>query len=101
MPVENFGHFMNLVRYVSIYIFDQLSNSLNNLSICPYKEAHYAMQVPAPLGIGTVELDDGDVVKGFICEAWVKDAALSGDSNCTEITHLGGWLPFVEGNQEK
>ena len=59
------------------------------------------MQVPAPLGIGSVELEDGSVVKGFICEAWVKDAALSGDSNCVEITHFGGWLPFVEGNKAK
>ena len=31
-------------------------------------------QVPAPLGIGTVLLEDGSSVKGFICEGWVAVA---------------------------
>lgn len=32
------------------------------------------MQVPPPLGIGTVKLEDGSSVKGFICEGWVAGA---------------------------
>jgi len=30
--------------------------------------------VPPPLGIGTVKLEDGGSVKGFICEGWVAGA---------------------------
>lgn len=44
--------------------------------------------IPAPLCIGSVSLEDGSVVKGFLCET----AGLSGAS---EITHLGGWRAFL------
>ena len=43
--------------------------------------------IPAPLGIGTVTLDDATTVKGFIC----KPAALN---EATEITHHGGWRNY-------
>lgn len=43
--------------------------------------------VPAPLGIGTVTLQDGSHVKGFICEG----AALA---NAQDITHFGGWRAY-------
>lgn len=45
--------------------------------------------VPAPLGIGTLTLDDGREVKGFICEG----AAVKG---AHDITELGGWRAFIE-----
>jgi allophanate hydrolase len=46
--------------------------------------------IPAPLGIGTIELADGGAVQGFLCEsAAIKDAA--------EITHLGGWRKYLAG----
>jgi allophanate hydrolase len=45
--------------------------------------------VPAPLSIGTVDLDDGTHVKGFLCEA----AAAAG---ADDITALGGWREFVK-----
>lgn len=44
--------------------------------------------IPAPLCIGSVSLEDGSVVKGFLCET----AGLSGAS---EITHLCGWRAFL------
>ena len=44
--------------------------------------------VPPPLGIGTVELEDGSLVKGFICEA----AGLAG---AAEITQFGGWRAYL------
>ena len=44
--------------------------------------------IPAPLGIGTIQLEDGSFVKGFICEP----AALSG---AEEITRFGGWRSYV------
>lgn len=56
---------------------------------------HPSHQVPAPLGIGTVDLDDGTQVKGFICEAWVAEAATNGDSRVEDITHLGSWLQYL------
>jgi allophanate hydrolase len=44
--------------------------------------------IPAPLGIGTVELEDGSAVKGFLCEA----SALEGRP---EITSHGGWRSYM------
>jgi allophanate hydrolase len=48
----------------------------------------FVAEVPAPMGIGTVELADGRSVKGFICES----AALEG---ATEITQYGGWRNYL------
>ncbi|HLJ93770.1 MAG TPA: allophanate hydrolase [Gemmataceae bacterium] len=45
--------------------------------------------VAPPLAIGTIELEDGEAVKGFLCESWA--AALARD-----ITSFGGWLAFRE-----
>ena len=45
--------------------------------------------VAPPLAIGTVELEDGEAVKGFLCESCA--AALARD-----ITEFGGWLAFRE-----
>ena len=44
--------------------------------------------IPAPLGLGTVELEDGTPVHGFLCEAH----ALAG---ATDITALGGWRAYL------
>ncbi len=44
--------------------------------------------IPPPLGIGTLRLDDGSCVKGFICESYaVADAA--------DITAHGGWRAWL------
>jgi allophanate hydrolase len=44
--------------------------------------------IPAPLGIGSVELADGVWVKGFICEA-------SGTTGATDISHFGDWRAYL------
>lgn len=44
--------------------------------------------IPAPLGIGSIELSDGSWVKGFLCEA-------TGVSGATEISHMGDWRTFL------
>ncbi|WP_323127251.1 allophanate hydrolase [Marinobacter sp. JSM 1782161] len=44
--------------------------------------------IPAPLGIGKVELADGRWVSGFICEPIGLEGA-------EDITHLGGWRGFL------
>lgn len=45
--------------------------------------------IPSPLGLGKVELIEGDQVVGFICEPYVLEGA-------TEITHTGGWQNWVQ-----
>jgi allophanate hydrolase len=48
----------------------------------------FAERIPAPLGIGKIQLEDGGSVSGFLCEA----GAVSG---LREITSLGGWRAFI------
>ena len=48
----------------------------------------FVAQIPPPLGIGTLELEDGERVKGFVCEAY----AIAGKK---DITSFGGWRRFV------
>jgi allophanate hydrolase len=50
----------------------------------------FVSRIPAPLGIGTLTLDDGEQVKGFLCE----HSALAG---ATDITHYGGWRAYIAG----
>lgn len=45
--------------------------------------------IPAPLGLGRVELEDGSLVTGFICEG---HAALG----ATDVTGYGGWRAYLE-----
>jgi allophanate hydrolase len=44
--------------------------------------------IPPPLSIGTATLDDGSVVKCFLCEPYAIPAA-------REITELGGWRNYL------
>ena len=44
--------------------------------------------IPAPLGLGNVELDDGTWVKGFICEPYAIEGA-------KDISDLGGWRSYM------
>ncbi|MDR3511634.1 MAG: allophanate hydrolase [Caulobacteraceae bacterium] len=48
----------------------------------------FVAEVPAPLAIGTVTLDDGSEVKGFVAEP----RALNG---AEDITALGGWRAYI------
>jgi allophanate hydrolase len=48
----------------------------------------FVAEIPAPLGIGTLDLQDGRVVKGFLCEP----AGLAG---AEEITSFGGWRTYM------
>ena len=54
----------------------------------PTPSARFVARVPAPLCIGTLELEDGTRVSGFLCEAH----ALVGAS---DISRFGGWRPFL------
>jgi allophanate hydrolase len=48
--------------------------------------------IPAPLGIGTVTLEDGQQVKGFLCESHATRGA-------RDITSLGSWRQFIKGER--
>ena len=65
----------------------------------------FLMQIPAPLGLGTVFLDDGSTVKGFICEGYVAnlssqithDMAMPGQSSLKveNITQYASWKQYL------
>jgi allophanate hydrolase len=44
--------------------------------------------IPAPLGLGSLELADGRFVHGFLCEAHALSAA-------KDISHFGGWRAYL------
>ena len=46
--------------------------------------------VPAPLAIGTLPLEDGDAVKGFLCEAHAM-------ADADDISGYGGWRAYLAG----
>ncbi|HEX2713389.1 MAG TPA: allophanate hydrolase [Candidatus Acidoferrales bacterium] len=47
----------------------------------------FLAEIPPPLAIGSITLESGESVKGFLCEAW----AIAG---ATEITRFGGWRAY-------
>jgi allophanate hydrolase len=48
----------------------------------------FVAEIPSPLGIGSLELEDGRVVKGFICEP-------IGLHGARDITSFGGWRAYL------
>lgn len=54
----------------------------------------FVAEIPAPLGIGSLTLADGRVVKGFICEPAALTQAL-------EITEFGGWRSWLASQGSK
>jgi len=48
----------------------------------------FVAEVPPPLGIGSVVLDNGETVKCFICEPYAVAGA-------AEITRFGGWRSYL------
>jgi allophanate hydrolase len=52
----------------------------------------FVAEIPAPLGIGNLQLADGRWVKGFICEPYALEGA-------RDITGFGGWRAFIASQQ--
>ncbi len=52
----------------------------------------FVAEIPAPLGIGTVETRDGSLVKGFICEHHAL-------AHAEDITAFGGWRNYLSAGQ--
>jgi allophanate hydrolase len=53
--------------------------------------AEFVAAIPAPLAIGKIELENGERVTGFLCEA-------CGVEEATDITRFGGWRRYLEGS---
>ena len=49
----------------------------------------FVAEIPPPMGIGSLELTDGSIVKGFVCEPYALEGA-------KEITALGGWRNYLK-----
>ncbi|HEV8393115.1 MAG TPA: allophanate hydrolase [Vicinamibacterales bacterium] len=68
--------------------FDGPGIALEVWAVPSHHFGSFVAGVPPPLGIGSVQLDTGEWVKGFICEP----AALAG---ATEITGFGAWKSYL------
>ncbi len=56
----------------------------------PNEQLGYFMsRIPAPLGIGRVQLQDGSSVLGFVCEAYIAESS-------EDITRFGGWRGYLK-----
>lgn len=53
----------------------------------------FVASVPSPLGFGTLVLEDGQQVQGFLCEAYATEDA-------EDISEFGGWRNFISKFQE-
>ena len=70
---------------------DSSSESSLELEVWSMPLEHFGafmVQIAAPLCIGTVMLEDGSAVYGFLCES---DALV----NAEEITAFGGWKAYL------
>jgi len=68
---------------------DQGSKIAVEVWTLPVKEfGSFVANIPAPLGIGKLELADGRWVSGFICEP-------CGIEGAEEISHLGDWRRYL------
>lgn len=86
LPLQNVGSLLSKVRnvsvaYASVFIPWSALMPCMSAADCTAASRHAALvhtlQVPPPLAIGSVELEDGATVKGFICESHVAKVQCS------------------------
>jgi allophanate hydrolase len=58
-------------------------------ALAPEAFGSFVALIPPPLGIGTLRLEDGSEVKGFICEPFALASA-------QDISHFGGWRAYLK-----
>jgi len=68
---------------------DGASIELEVWSLPTWALSQFVSAIPSPLGIGTIELDDGTTVQGFLCESYATEGA-------RDITALGGWRAYLK-----
>jgi allophanate hydrolase len=56
--------------------------------LAPDAFGRFVAAIPAPLGIGAVELIDGTRAPGFLCESFAVEGT-------RDITRFGGWRAYV------
>ena len=56
-------------------------------SLPPAAFGAFVAAIPAPLGIGKLRLEDGEMVSGFLCEPYAAEGA-------EDISSFGGWRAF-------
>ena len=57
-------------------------------ALSPAAFGTFVSRIPSPLGIGTLQLDDGETAKGFLVEAVAIEGA-------RDISDFGGWRNFI------
>lgn len=57
--------------------------------MAPAEFAAFVDAIPPPLGVGNIELEDGETVKGFLVESYAVAGA-------RDITCFGGWRNFLK-----
>ncbi len=57
-------------------------------SLAPAHFASFVAAIPAPLGIGRIQLEDGSLVQGFLAESLALDGA-------RDVTGFGGWRGYI------
>jgi allophanate hydrolase len=57
-------------------------------ALTPAAFGTFVSRIPSPLGIGTLQLDDGGTAKGFLVESVAVDGA-------RDISDFGGWRSFI------
>jgi len=58
-------------------------------SLSTWQFGDFVSGIPAPLGLGTIELEDGSTVQGFLCESYATAGA-------RDITSFGGWRSYLK-----
>jgi allophanate hydrolase len=92
-PRYRFMAFLHLTPPRPGLLWDETRNGAIRLEIydLPFEGfGKLVASVAPPLAIGTVELEDGEKVKGFLCESWAARSA-------EDITDFGGWIAFRTG----
>ncbi|ARO33220.1 allophanate hydrolase protein (plasmid) [Rhizobium sp. NXC14] len=74
--------------------FDGKGLEVEVWKVTPEAFGRFVQNIPAPLGIGKVTLDDGSQIPGFLCEAHAIEGA-------REITELGGWRAYISDQMKK
>ncbi len=49
----------------------------------------FLSRVPVPLTLGNVQMENGEWVKGFLCESYALEGA-------SDISQHGGWLAYLK-----
>ncbi len=71
---------------------DELTGASIELEVFDLPLAHlgsFLQSIPAPLGLGKIELESGEWVTGFICES-------HGIIGAEDITRFGGWRAYIQ-----